>query len=267
MRSTNDASSTFSIGTRGPHANNNGINSSSQPAMSVRNEPFPWHGASYRAFRLAADAGAIEHRTRNLPSLPVTSAISPIVDELQLACASPPQNAQRLFDVQLRTEAGYSYLQHVTGEVFDVVAQKGEFWVAGNQHDFTNELGWIWEQHFVQNPNIPLSIKTFLRWPFNLQHQGNLDTALVSRHNEKTRCYKKDWSGEGSWSESEAYVHFDSGTVLGRLTRSSTGTLRLLDAGPGVCGDWTGSTRLSKESNRFLMFMDHKTPAHKAVLV
>ncbi|WPH01143.1 Hypothetical protein R9X50_00397800 [Acrodontium crateriforme] len=48
-----------------------------------------------------------------------------------------------------RREAGYPYLTYVQGEVFDVVAQKGELWLAKNQDDATNSLGWIWEQHFV----------------------------------------------------------------------------------------------------------------------
>jgi hypothetical protein len=48
-----------------------------------------------------------------------------------------------------RREAGYPYLTYVQGEVFDVVAQKGELWLAKNQDDGTNTLGWIWEQHFV----------------------------------------------------------------------------------------------------------------------
>lgn len=48
-----------------------------------------------------------------------------------------------------RKEGGYPYLTYVQGEVFDVVAQKGELWLAKNQDDVTNSLGWIWEQHFV----------------------------------------------------------------------------------------------------------------------
>ncbi|KAM0721762.1 hypothetical protein Q7P37_002687 [Cladosporium fusiforme] len=48
-----------------------------------------------------------------------------------------------------RKEGGYPYLTYVQGEVFDVVAQKGELWLAKNQDDSTNSLGWIWEQHFV----------------------------------------------------------------------------------------------------------------------
>ncbi|KAK5123870.1 hypothetical protein LTR85_002066 [Meristemomyces frigidus] len=48
-----------------------------------------------------------------------------------------------------RKEGGYPYLTYVQGEVFDVIAQKGELWLAKNQDDQGNGLGWIWEQHFV----------------------------------------------------------------------------------------------------------------------
>lgn len=60
--------------------------------------------------------------------------------------------AASLFEFNIdraRREAGYPYLTYVEGEVFDVVAQKGELWLAKNQDDVTNSLGWIWEQHFV----------------------------------------------------------------------------------------------------------------------
>ena len=48
-----------------------------------------------------------------------------------------------------RREAGYPYLTYVQGEVFDVIGQKGELWLAKNQDDSANSLGWVWEQHFV----------------------------------------------------------------------------------------------------------------------
>jgi hypothetical protein len=73
---------------------------------------------------------------------------SPIApDELQVmfVCAS-------LFEFsieQTRREGGYPYLQYVQGEVFDVVGQKGELWLAKNQDDPKCTLGWIWEQHFI----------------------------------------------------------------------------------------------------------------------
>ncbi|MCJ1391127.1 hypothetical protein MMC18_003989 [Xylographa bjoerkii] len=49
-----------------------------------------------------------------------------------------------------RREAGYPYLTYVAGEIFDVVAEKGELWLAKNQDDASNTLGWIWNKHFAK---------------------------------------------------------------------------------------------------------------------
>lgn len=49
-----------------------------------------------------------------------------------------------------RKEAGYPYLTYVAGEIFDVIGEKGELWLAKNQDDTTNEIGWIWNKHFVK---------------------------------------------------------------------------------------------------------------------
>lgn len=35
-------------------------------------------------------------------------------------------------------------------QVFDVVAEKGELWLAMNQDDHTHQIGWIWSKHFVK---------------------------------------------------------------------------------------------------------------------
>ena len=49
-----------------------------------------------------------------------------------------------------RKEAGYPYLTYVAGEIFDVIGEKGELWLAKNQDDSTNLVGWIWNKHFVK---------------------------------------------------------------------------------------------------------------------
>ena len=49
-----------------------------------------------------------------------------------------------------RKEAGYPYLTYVAGEIFDVIGEKGELWLAKNQDDATNLVGWIWNKHFVK---------------------------------------------------------------------------------------------------------------------
>ncbi|KAF2842797.1 hypothetical protein M501DRAFT_913489, partial [Patellaria atrata CBS 101060] len=59
--------------------------------------------------------------------------------------------AASLFEFNIahdRREAGFPYLRYVPGEVFDVIAQKGELWLAKNQDDSSGQIGWIWEKHF-----------------------------------------------------------------------------------------------------------------------
>ncbi|ODH13109.1 hypothetical protein ACO22_07592 [Paracoccidioides brasiliensis] len=47
-----------------------------------------------------------------------------------------------------RREAGYPYLTYVAGEIFDVIGEKGDLWLARNQDDPTRQVGWIWTKHF-----------------------------------------------------------------------------------------------------------------------
>lgn len=49
-----------------------------------------------------------------------------------------------------RREAGFPYLTYVAGEVFDVIGEKGELWLARNQDDPQQQIGWIWHKHFAK---------------------------------------------------------------------------------------------------------------------
>ncbi|KIX00187.1 uncharacterized protein Z518_10325 [Rhinocladiella mackenziei CBS 650.93] len=49
-----------------------------------------------------------------------------------------------------RQQGGFRYLTYVTGEIFDVIAEHGELWLAINQDDATREIGWIWNKHFAK---------------------------------------------------------------------------------------------------------------------
>lgn len=51
-----------------------------------------------------------------------------------------------------RVEGGYPYLTYGAGEIFDVFGAKGECWLAKNQDDRTNKVGWIWSKHFARLP-------------------------------------------------------------------------------------------------------------------
>ena len=61
--------------------------------------------------------------------------------------------AASLFEFNIdraRKEAGYPYLTYVPGEIFDVIGEKGELWLAKNQDDPGNLVGWIWCKHFAR---------------------------------------------------------------------------------------------------------------------
>lgn len=49
-----------------------------------------------------------------------------------------------------RRQAGYPYLTYITGEIFDVLGENGELWLARNQDDATRQVGWIWNKHFMR---------------------------------------------------------------------------------------------------------------------
>ncbi|KAI0014677.1 hypothetical protein F4780DRAFT_188510 [Xylariomycetidae sp. FL0641] len=61
--------------------------------------------------------------------------------------------AASLFEFNIettKTEAGYPYLTYQAGEIFDVIAEKGELWLAKNQDDPNNLVGWLWSKHFAR---------------------------------------------------------------------------------------------------------------------
>ncbi|CAN8099263.1 unnamed protein product [Discula destructiva] len=61
--------------------------------------------------------------------------------------------AASLFEFNIETtkhEAGYPYLTYTAGEIFDVIAEKGELWLAKNQDDPSDLVGWIWSKHFAK---------------------------------------------------------------------------------------------------------------------
>jgi len=61
--------------------------------------------------------------------------------------------AASLFEFNIsatKTEAGYPYLTYQAGEIFDVIGEKGELWLAKNQDDPSNRVGWIWSKHFAR---------------------------------------------------------------------------------------------------------------------
>ncbi|KAF2480691.1 hypothetical protein BDY17DRAFT_302238 [Neohortaea acidophila] len=115
--------------------------------------PRPFSGATYFTARPEQPE---DHRFSNIFS---SALPQDIPDSARLSSPKPAPDdtpvlfvCASLFEFSIdktRREAGYPYLTYVQGEVFDVVAQKGELWLAKNQDDASNTVGWIWEQHFV----------------------------------------------------------------------------------------------------------------------
>ena len=124
-----------------------------QSADNARSPP-PASGQTY--FTARPEQPPMEHRFSGI----FTSAYPPDTPESTRPATPKASNdgmpvmfvCASLFEFSIdktRKEGGYPYLTYVQGEVFDVVAQKGELWLAKNQDDDGNSLGWIWEQHFV----------------------------------------------------------------------------------------------------------------------
>lgn len=87
------------------------------------------------------------HDHANAPANPATTAINAHPKVLFLAASLYEFNIDKS-----RREAGYPYLTYTEGEVFDVIAEKGELWLAKNQDDPSGQVGWIWIQHFAKLP-------------------------------------------------------------------------------------------------------------------
>lgn len=127
-----------------------------RPTSDVPRSPRPTSDATYFTARpdlpethrfsgLFTSALPPDTASNSQPSEPATPRAAATDMKVLFVCAS-------LFEFsieQTRKEGGYPYLQYVQGEIFDVVGQKGELWLAKNQDDESNMLGWIWEQHFI----------------------------------------------------------------------------------------------------------------------
>jgi hypothetical protein len=129
---------------------------------STRNsvsEPFP------SLPRLSLDAPFLADVLASRPASPPDrysgffSSAMPMSDTPELVPNRPRANGPAAifcaaslydFDIDARTEGGYPYLTYASGDVFDVVGEKGELWLARNQDDAAGTVGWIWNKHFAR---------------------------------------------------------------------------------------------------------------------
>ncbi|CAI7585486.1 unnamed protein product [Penicillium glandicola] len=91
-------------------------------------------------------------------AMPMSDAPSDIVVNGHVERSAPPVGPATLFcaasvydfNIDPRTEGGYPYLTYASGDIFDVIGEKGELWLARNQDDATRTVGWIWNKHFAR---------------------------------------------------------------------------------------------------------------------
>ncbi|KAK2782301.1 hypothetical protein FQN53_000117 [Emmonsiellopsis sp. PD_33] len=86
-----------------------------------------------------------------MPMAESPRAVTPTQDEEPQKDPSVLFLVASLFEFNIdraRREAGYPYLTYVAGEIFDVIGEKGDLWLARNQDDPTRQVGWIWTKHF-----------------------------------------------------------------------------------------------------------------------
>ncbi|RMD43956.1 hypothetical protein DV735_g1256, partial [Chaetothyriales sp. CBS 134920] len=143
------------------------------PSPSLHASPgYPTHGftppqrpgSSQTFFSAVPTPNTSAPNSAGLPAqqqLPYSSGPTTMSDSMAAATAATTQsvpNSPVLFTVasmyefsidRTRHEAGLPYLTYGVGEIFDVVGEKGELWMARNQDDPSRTLGWIWCKHFA----------------------------------------------------------------------------------------------------------------------
>lgn len=120
------SSSTFFSATAGP----------SQPVMSHRSRG----SGVFNSALPMSDSPVIERHAVEVPQTPSSEA-----KVLFTAASLYEFNIDRAL-----REAGFPYLTYVTGEIFDVLGERGELWLAKNQDDPQEQIGWIWNKHFAK---------------------------------------------------------------------------------------------------------------------
>jgi hypothetical protein len=154
-----------------------GASLSSRPSIDQPQSPRPTSSQTYFNVRPDYSAEANSHRFSGIFSsamppndsgdLTLVNTTSTVTPSMTPSSARPTSSsstrsrlnanentavlfvAASLFEFNIdkaRQEGGYPYLVYTQGEVFDIVAQKGELWLGKNQDDPAARLGWLWEQ-------------------------------------------------------------------------------------------------------------------------
>ncbi|RYO86491.1 hypothetical protein DL766_008799 [Monosporascus sp. MC13-8B] len=131
------------------------IDSSAQPRRSLNSaRPSPYQSVeSQRYSGLFQSALPLSDTPERQPRPSLASSRASSRDRNPINGYNVLWLAASLFEFNIETtkhEAGYPYLTYQAGEIFDVIAEKGELWLAKNQDDPNNLVGWLWSKHFAK---------------------------------------------------------------------------------------------------------------------
>ncbi|EDN09185.1 rho guanyl nucleotide exchange factor [Histoplasma capsulatum] len=119
------------------------------PLMALHNRGTPPDPALHPSSPIVARSGSFFSSAMPMNESPRTA--TPIPDDEEQNDPAILFPVASLFEFNIdraRREAGYPYLTYVAGEIFDVIGEKGDLWLARNQDDPTRQVGWIWTKHF-----------------------------------------------------------------------------------------------------------------------
>ncbi|EEQ91919.1 rho guanyl nucleotide exchange factor [Blastomyces dermatitidis ER-3] len=119
------------------------------PLMALHNRGTPPDPALHPSSPTVARTGSFFSSAMPMNESPQTA--TPVPDEEKQKDPAVLFPVASLFEFNIdraRREAGYPYLTYVAGEIFDVIGEKGDLWLARNQDDPTRQVGWIWTKHF-----------------------------------------------------------------------------------------------------------------------
>ncbi|KAJ0167126.1 Dynamin-binding protein [Colletotrichum tanaceti] len=143
-------------GTGRSHEPNGLPRQSSESAANNRRDSNPAHQSQHSSIEARRFSGLF-HSALPMPDGMEESQKSSRASSRERTPAGNGYNvlwlAASLFEFNIETtkhEAGYPYLTYQAGEIFDVIAEKGELWLAKNQDDPDDQVGWIWSKHFAK---------------------------------------------------------------------------------------------------------------------
>lgn len=153
-----DSASTFFSATAGPSTTSHTANN---PSVSTTTTVAPSDSTGTTAIApaasMASGGSSIFSSAMPMPDSPVAERGAPALPPgITSAAEEEPSvlfTAASVYEFNIdraRQEGGIPYLTYVAGEIFDVIGERGELWLAKNQDDPSRQVGWIWCKHFAK---------------------------------------------------------------------------------------------------------------------